>query len=126
MDSNIKLNDLLAALKDEIKDWVETRTKLLQLHVFEKTAIVGSFLVYGIIIINVLFFAFLFAFFALGFLIGKWVNSVAGGFAIISCFYLLILIVMLIFRKAIFTGLQNLLLKELNTEPENESSDSKG
>jgi amino acid transporter len=126
MDSNIKLNELLAALKAEIQDWVETRTKLLQLHVFEKTAIVGSFLVYGIIIINVLFFAFLFAFFALGFLIGKWVNSVAGGFAIISCFFLLILIVMLIFRKAIFTGLQNLLLKELNTEPENESSVSKG
>ena len=126
MDSNIKLNELLTALKAEIQDWVETRTKLLQLHVFEKTAIVGSFLVYGVIIINVLFFAFLFAFFALGFLIGKWVNSVAGGFAIISCFYLIILIVMLIFRKAIFTALQNLLLKELNTEPENESSISKG
>ena len=122
MDSNIKLNELLAALKAEIKDWVETRTKLLQLNVFEKTAIVGSFLVFGIIIINVLFFAFLFAFFALGFLLGKWVNSTAGGFAIISCFYLLILIVMMIFRKAIFMGLQNLLLKELNPEPEDKSS----
>ena len=126
MDSNIKLNELLTTLKAEIQDWVDTRTKLLQLHVFEKTAIVGSFLVYGVIIINVLFFAFLFAFFALGFLIGKWVNSVAGGFAIVSFFYLIILIVMLFSRKAIFTALQNLLLKELNTEPENESSVSKG
>ena len=126
MDSNYNLSELLTKLKAEVKDWAEARIKLLQLHVFEKTAIMGSFLIYGIIIINLLFFAFLFAFFALGFLIGKWVNSVVGGFAIISFFYLIILIVMLIFRKAIFTGLQNMLLKELNPEPEDESSVTKG
>ena len=123
MDSDYNLNELLTALKTETKDWVEIRLKLLQLHVFEKTAIVGSFLIYGIIIINFLFFAFLFAFVALGFLIGKWVNSMAGGFAIISLFYLLMLVLMLIFRKTIFIGLQNLLLKDLNPESENESSD---
>ena len=118
MDSNYNLSELLSALKAEIEEWVETRMKLLQLHVFEKTAIVGSFLIFGVIIINLLFFAFLFAFFALGFLLGKWVDSVAGGFAIISCLYLLILLLMLIFHKTIFTGLQNLLLKELNPQPE--------
>ena len=123
MDSQYNLNGLLSALRSEIKDWVEIRMKLLQLHVFEKTAVVGSFLIFGIIIINILFFAFLFAFFALGFLLGKWVNSVAGGFAIISFFYLLILILMLVFRKSIFAGLQNLLLKELNPEPEDNLSD---
>ena len=118
MDSNHNLGELLSALKAEIKEWIEIRLKLLQLHVFEKTAIVGSFLIFGIIIVNLLLFAFLFAFLALGFLLGKWVNSVAGGFAIISFFYLLIPSLMLIFRKAIFAGLQNLLLKELNTQPE--------
>jgi hypothetical protein len=116
------LNELFSVLKTEINDWVEIRLKLLQLNVFEKTAIVGSFLIFIVIIINLLFFAFLFAFFALGFLIGKWVNSVAGGFAIISFFYLLMLAVMLIFHKPIFSGLQNLFLKELNSEPETESS----
>jgi len=123
MDSGYNLTELLAALKADIKDWVEIRLKLLQLNVFEKTAIVGSFLIFGIIIINLLLFAFLFAFIALGFLIGKWINSVAGGFAIICFLYLLILAVLLIFRKAVFTGLQNLLLKELNPEPKDELSD---
>jgi len=123
MDSGYNLTELLSALKADIKDWVEIRLKLLQLNVFEKTAIVGSFLIFGIIIINLLLFAFLFAFIALGFLIGKWINSVAGGFAIICFLYLLILAVMLIFRKAVFTGLQNLLLKELNPEPKDELSD---
>ena len=123
MDSGYNLTELLSALKADIKDWVEIRLKLLQLNVFEKTAIVGSFLIFGIIIINLLLFAFLFAFIALGFLIGKWINSVAGGFAIICFLYLLILAVLLIFRKAVFTGLQNLLLKELNPEPKDELSD---
>ena len=122
MDSGYNLSELLSALETEIKDWVETRIKLLQLNVFEKTAIVSSFLVLGVIVINLLFLIFLFAFVALGFLLGKWVNSVAGGFAIISLFYLLILVVILIFRKSIFINLQNLLLKELNPESEDESS----
>jgi len=123
MDQSHNLSEFLSALKTEIEDWTEIRMKLLQLQVFEKTAVVGSFLIYGIIIINLLFFAFLFAFFAFGFLLGKWLNSVAGGFAIIYCFYLLILALILFFRKAIFTGLQNILLKELNQEPEEQSPD---
>jgi len=122
MDSGYNLSELLSALRTEIKEWVEIRVKLLQLQVYEKTAIAGSFLIYGIIIINLLFFAFLFAFLALGFLIGKWINSIAGGFAIISFFYVLVLIMILIFRESIFNGLQNLFLKSLNPEPENESS----
>ena len=124
MNSGQNFSELLSALKAEGKDWVEIRLKLLQLHVFEKTAIVGSFLVYGIIIINLLFFAFLFAFFAFAFLIGKWINSEGGGFAIISFFYLLILALMLIFRKKIFISLQNLLLKDLNPESEEEYKSS--
>jgi len=122
MDYEYNLSEQLSAIKAEIKEWVEIKVKLLQLHVFEKTAVAGSFLIFGIIIINLLFFAFLFAFLALGFLLGKWVNSIVGGFAIISSSYVLVLILMLIFRKNIFTGLQNLFLKELNPESENESS----
>ena len=122
MDSGYNLSEHLSALKAEIKEWVEIRAKLLQLQVFEKTANVGSFLIFGIIIINLLFFAFLFAFLALGFLLGKWVNSAAGGFAIICGFYLLILALMFVFRKGIFTGLQNLFLESLmNPEQENKS-----
>jgi amino acid transporter len=121
MDSGYSLNEHLSALKADVKEWIETRIKLLQLHVFEKTAILGSFLIFGVIVINFLFFAFLFAFLALGVLLGKWINNLAGGFAIVSFLYLLILALMLIFRKAIFTGLQNLFLKELNPEPYDKS-----
>ena len=119
-ESNYNLHELLSGLEKEIRDWVETQLKLLQLNVFEKTAITSSFLIFGVIIVNLLFFALLFAFIALGFLIGKWINSLAGGFAVISFFYLLILALMLFFRKPIFIGLQNLLLESLNPEPKEE------
>jgi len=122
MDSGINLGELLSMLKMEIKEWAETQMKLLQLQTFEKTAILGSSLIYGVIIINLLLFAFLFAFVSLSFLLGKWINSTAGGFAIIGFLYLVILILMLAFRKAIFTALQNLLLKQLNSEPDDESA----
>jgi len=125
MDAGYNLSDHLSALEAEIKEWGEIRIKLLQLQVFEKTANVGSFLIFGIIIINFLFFAFLFAFLALGFLIGKWVDSMSGGFAIVSCFYLLILALLLVFRKGIFTGLQNLFLKELMNPEQDDKSPAK-
>jgi len=120
--SGNNLGELLSTLKTEVKDWTEIQMKLLQLQAFEKTAILGSSLIYGVIIINLLLFAFLFAFFALSLLLGKWVHSTIGGFAIISFFYVIILALMLIFRKAIFTALQNLLLKQLNPEQDDESS----
>ena len=123
MDSGYNLSEHFSALKAEVQEWSEIRLKLIQLQVYEKTAILGSSLIYGVIVINLLFFAFMFAFVALGLLIGKWVNSVAGGFAIISFIYLLTLTLMLLFYKRISTGLQNLFLKGLHTpETEEESS----
>ena len=121
MDSNFNLNEILSVLKANLKDWIEVRLKLLQLNIYEKTAIAGSLLILGVIIINLLFFALLFAFFSLGFLLGKWLDSLAGGFALISLFYCLILIIVYIFRKRLYISLQNLFLKELNSEPDEKS-----
>jgi hypothetical protein len=120
MESKFDLTTLLSALKANIKEWIEIRIRLLKLELFEKISVLGSFLIYCVIIINLLFFIFLFAFVALSLLLGKWLNSIAYGFAVVSLFYLVILAVLLIFRKCIFTGIQNLLLKELNPESKDE------
>lgn len=123
MNSDYNLNEHLTALKAEVKEWSEIRLKLIQMQVYVKSATLGSFLIYGVTVINLLFFALLFAFVALGLLMGKWVNSVAGGFVIISSIYLLSMALMLIFHKRIFTGLQNLFLKGLSSsETEDEST----
>ena len=121
MESKFDLATLLSALKANIKEWIEIRLRLLKLELFEKISVLGSFLIYCVIVINLLFFIFLFAFVSLGLLLGKWLNSIAGGFAAISLLYLAILALLLLFRKSIFTGIQNLLLKELNPGAEDET-----
>jgi uncharacterized RDD family membrane protein YckC len=121
MESEFDLNTLLSLLKANVKEWIKIRIQLLKLELIEIISTVGSFLIYSVIIINLLFFIFLFAFVALGLLFGKWLNSIAGGFAIVCLLYFVILAIMLLFRKCIFTGIQNLLLKELNPETEDET-----
>jgi archaellum biogenesis protein FlaJ (TadC family) len=120
MESGYTLGTLIDALKTDIRDLVNTRLELLQLEAFEKTSIVGSFLIYGLIIMNLVFCALLFAFVALSFWIGNLINSVAGGFGIVSLIYLVLLILLFCCRKFILRGIRNLFLKELDPDLEDE------
>jgi amino acid transporter len=113
MEQGYNLSSLIAKLKADAQELIESKIELLKLEILEKTSIAGSFIIWGLIMINLVFFLFLFAFIALGFLIGQWISNVAGGFAIVAVLYLLILIVLVIFRKPVFTGLQNMFLKGL-------------
>ena len=94
--------------------------EILKLETFDKASIVGSFVIYGLVIVNLVFFMLLFAFVALGFLIGEWIKSMAGGFGIVAAFYLICLIVILLCHNPIFLWFKNLLLKELDFESESE------
>ena len=77
MESKFDLSTLLSVLKANVREWIEIRIQLLKLELFEKMSVAGSFLIYCVIIINLLFFIFLFAFVSLGLLFGKWLNSIA-------------------------------------------------
>lgn len=116
MEPNYNLGTILSVIKTDVTELINTKMKLLKLEVFEKTSLVGSFLIYGLIIMNIVFFALLFAFLALGFLIGQWVNSLAGGFGIVTLLYLVILVILYACRKSITTAFQNLFLKELDPD----------
>jgi uncharacterized membrane protein YqjE len=120
MKGGYNLGTLITVIKTDIRELVNTQLELLKLEAFEKTSIVGSFLIYGLIIMNLVFFALLFAFIALGFLIGNWIDSTAGGFAIVTLIYLLILIILIACRKSILAGFKNLFLKELDPDLEDE------
>ena len=105
---------LFSTLKTDVKEWVRTKSEWLKLDVFEKSSLLGSMLIYGLIVMNVVFFALLFAFIALGLLFAEWVHNTAGGFALVTLIYLLALIILIVFRKAVIRCLQNVFIKELN------------
>lgn len=120
MESGYNLGTLITVLKTDIRELVNTQLELLKLEAFEKTSVVGSVLIYGLIIMNLVFFALLFAFIALSFLIGGWVHNLAGGFAIVTLIYLLILIILIACRKSILACVRNFFLKELDPDLEDE------
>lgn len=120
MGRGYDLGTLISILKMDVIELINTKIEYYKLEIFEKTSVVGSFLVYGLIIVNLIFFALLFAFIALGFLIGNWVNSVAAGFGIVTLIYLAILAIILALRKSVVRGFQNMFLKELDPDLEDE------
>jgi uncharacterized membrane protein YqjE len=120
MESGYNLGTLISVIKTDIRELVHTQIELLKLEAFEKTSAVGSFLIYGLILMNLVFFALLFAFIALGFLLGEWVHNTAGGFALVTVIYLLILLILIACRKSILAGFRNLFLKELDPDLEDE------
>jgi hypothetical protein len=116
MKSADTFSTLISVLKADIKEVLATKLEILRLEVLEKSSIASSFLIYGLVIANLVFFALLFTFIALGLLIGTWVNSPAGGFAIVTLIYILLLIILFAYRKPILTNLKNMFLKELDPD----------
>ena len=116
MEQSHTFSTLITVLKADIQELIATKMELARLEVLEKSSTAGSFLIFGLIIINLIFFAILFAFVALGFLFGKWLESAAGGFAIVTLIYLVLLIILIACRKPILNSLKNLFLKELDPD----------
>jgi uncharacterized membrane protein YqjE len=114
------LGGLVSALKTDAKELVEIKLELFRLEAFEKSSAIGSFLIYGLVVMNLILFALLFAFLALAFLFGKWINSLAGGFAAVTVLYLVLLLILFFYRKKIVSGLKNVFLKVLDANLNNE------
>lgn len=121
MGKGYDLGTLISVIKNDIIELVNTKIEYYKLEFFEKTSAAGSFLVYGLIIMNVILFAFLFAFIALGFLIGDWIGSFAGGFGIVALIYLAVLAIFFACRKSILRSFQNMFLKEMDPDLEDEA-----
>lgn len=117
---NIDAGTLFSTIKQDVIELVKTQVQLLKLEVFEKTSITVSAIIYGVIVINILFFTLLFAFLALGLWLGQLIGSLAGGFVIVVLLYLIILAVMLLLRKKIVACFGCIILKELDPEIEDE------
>jgi len=121
MEPENKLGAFISKIKADAQELVETKIEILKLETLEKTSIVSSFLIYGYILVSLVLGAFLFAFIALGFLIGRWINSMEGGFAIISLIYSILLIVVVVNHKHLLKSMQNQFLKELDPDLGSES-----
>lgn len=94
-------------LKDDVWAYVELKLELLKLSTYERTGKVIALLSYGLILLFSAFFAIVFIFLALGFLLGDLLSSFGAGFGIVAVLYILFVGIIIMNRGRISTKVLN-------------------
>ncbi len=113
-------NTLFADIKKDLTAYITLKLEILKLDVYEKSSMYSSLLLYGLILLMVVFFAFLFLFVALGVYLGQLLDSYGTGMIIIAGLYFITLLVLLWQRKKIQNWLVNLFVEQIIQEDDNE------
>ncbi len=113
---------LFSEVKEDITAYVALKLKLFQLVLYEKSGRAMSFLLYGLIVLLVLFFAILFLFLTLGVYIGELLHSNTLGMISVAILYLISLGLLIGFRNKIQRWIINLFLAEI-TKNDNDDDD---
>lgn len=113
-------NTLFADIKKDLTAYITLKLEILKLDVYEKSGMFSSLLLYGLILLMVVFFAFLFLFVALGVYIGQLLGGYGTGMIIIAGLYLIALAVLLWQRKRIQNWLVNLFVEQIIQGDDNE------
>ena len=116
---------LFSEMKEDVTAYVTLKLKLFQLVIYEKLGRAMSFLLYGLIVLLVIFFAVLFLFLTLGVFLGELMQSMALGMVAMAVLYILSLGLLILFRKKIQLWVMNLFLAEITkNDDDNESEES--
>jgi hypothetical protein len=113
------LKNKAETLTDHVGDYVEIYYKLIVLNAAEKATGIASVsitsIIVGVLSIFVLFFGSL----GIGWWLGEELKSMIGGFGIVAGFYLLLIGIMMAFRKQIIPSIQNTIIRKIYEEKDN-------
>ncbi|QQV04016.1 MULTISPECIES: phage holin family protein [Chryseobacterium] len=99
---------------ETIKEYASKRIDLLKIEATEKSSISAGVIAYLVILLVAFGFFIILFNFGLAFLIGKALNDYSLGFLIIAGFYLLIMILVVIFKKKIVNMVADKVIQFLN------------
>ena len=99
---------------DLVKEYASKRLDLLKMEATEKSSITAGTLAILIMLAIAGFFFIILLNFGLGLLIGSYLGNYAYGLLIMSGFYLLILLIVILARKSIKNSIANKIIKLLN------------
>lgn len=120
-ENDKSLNTLLEDIKLELLSYINKRIRLFKLDAFEKGGIASSALGYGLLIISIIAVILFFLLIGMAFFVGELLGSIALGFFTMALFSLLVLLVILVFRKSIKRSLLNstiMFFRKLETDEE--------
>ena len=108
------IKEKTAHLTDHIGDLVESYYKLGVLNVTDKATAVASFTVAIFVVSFLAMFALLFIGFGLGWWLGETLNSMLAGFSIVGGIFLVLIGVILAFRKQLlFPLIRNIIIRNV-------------
>jgi len=101
-------------LTNHIADYLDTFYKLSVINLTGKASGIVSAGITSIIVVLFLMFALLFACMGIGWWLGEQLNNMLAGFGIISAFYILLIAVIILFRKTfLFPMIRNILIRKM-------------
>lgn len=92
---------LFQEIKADLTGYVNNRIGYLKLHFLERLSQTSSLLAFGLIVAFLIVSVFCFALVALGFYLGEILHSNAAGFGVVALCWLLLLVLVLLFRNPI-------------------------
>lgn len=98
-----ELSDNFSAISDVIKGYINSRIDLFKLGLLQKYTKAGVSLLTSVSVIISAFAAFIFLMFSFSFWYGNKTGRLDQGFLISAGFFALILVIVIVFRKAIFS-----------------------
>jgi len=105
--------DTARPIIDQVKEYVETRARLLKLEVIERSTSIIANIVVELVVIISLVLTFLFASFTLALFLGEVFHSYWKGFGCVALFYLLIAVILIVAKKPIERPIINILVRKL-------------
>ncbi len=91
--------DFFGESKKKVEEYVQDRLLLLKLEVVEKTSRLVATMFSGLVIALFAFLIVFFASFMLAYLVGEFLGHLYWGFGIVAALYIILLIVIIIYRK---------------------------
>ena len=108
-----KVSTLFEEMKDELTDYVSKRLRLFKLQSYSKTSRTGALLLYSIGVILIVLLVLIFVFTTLALYLGGLLSSLPLGFAIVSLFTILLMVVVFKTKKSIVNSLTNMIVSFL-------------
>lgn len=99
---------------ETIKEYASKRIDLLKIEATEKSSISAGVVAYLVILLVAFAFFIILFNFGLAFFIGKLLNNTSYGFLLVAAFYLLIMIIVITFKKRIVNMVANKVIEFLN------------
>lgn len=93
--------------------YIEKRKELVKLESVDKVSKIGSQTIFFGVLAFIAVHLFLFLFLGLGLYIGSLLGNFGYGVLVIAGFFLLLVLILIVFRKTIVRGLRNLMINNM-------------